>query len=208
MKLMQFSIAAAFAALSITAPAAAATYLPTGPQLNVALSTVTGGGWTLCYSASFGTIFGSSASAATANCSGSRLLLAARATGSETLLTLAQAAKVDALFNTGTSDVTHFANGTEWYNGDNYSWGFAPGGESVSRSECDTNSGDGRICLHTLNFTGGYRINDIFGLNESSEYEKLVFSANAVPEPATWGLMIAGFGMVGTAARRRRTVTA
>ena len=30
-----------------------------------------------------------------------------------------------------------------------------------------------------------------------------------VPEPATWGLMIAGFGMVGFAARRRRaTVTA
>ncbi len=26
-----------------------------------------------------------------------------------------------------------------------------------------------------------------------------------VPEPATWGLMIAGFGMVGYAARRRRT---
>lgn len=28
--------------------------------------------------------------------------------------------------------------------------------------------------------------------------------AAAVPEPATWGLMIAGFGMVGFAARRRR----
>lgn len=28
----------------------------------------------------------------------------------------------------------------------------------------------------------------------------------AVPEPAVWGLMIAGFGMVGAAARRRRTM--
>jgi hypothetical protein len=28
---------------------------------------------------------------------------------------------------------------------------------------------------------------------------------NAVPEPATWGLMIAGFAMVGTAMRRRKT---
>ncbi len=28
--------------------------------------------------------------------------------------------------------------------------------------------------------------------------------ANAIPEPATWGLMIAGFGLVGAAARRRR----
>ena len=30
-------------------------------------------------------------------------------------------------------------------------------------------------------------------------------SLTAVPEPATWGLMIAGLGMVGVAARRRRT---
>lgn len=28
---------------------------------------------------------------------------------------------------------------------------------------------------------------------------------DAVPEPATWGLMIAGFGMIGAAARRRKT---
>ena len=30
----------------------------------------------------------------------------------------------------------------------------------------------------------------------------------AVPEPATWGLMLAGFGVVGVAARRRRTTVA
>jgi hypothetical protein len=31
------------------------------------------------------------------------------------------------------------------------------------------------------------------------------FSAG-VPEPASWAMMIAGFGLVGAAARRRRTV--
>ena len=30
----------------------------------------------------------------------------------------------------------------------------------------------------------------------------------AVPEPATWGMMLAGFGLVGAAARRRRGLTA
>ncbi|MCS6986475.1 MAG: PEPxxWA-CTERM sorting domain-containing protein [Sphingomonadaceae bacterium] len=29
-------------------------------------------------------------------------------------------------------------------------------------------------------------------------------AGRAVPEPATWGLMIAGFGLVGAALRRRR----
>lgn len=30
------------------------------------------------------------------------------------------------------------------------------------------------------------------------------FAANAVPEPATWAMLIAGFGLIGVAARRRR----
>ena len=34
------------------------------------------------------------------------------------------------------------------------------------------------------------------------------FTVASVPEPATWGLMLAGFGIVGTAARRRRGVIA
>lgn len=51
--------AAALAAAS--APAAAVTYPPVGPQKDVPISTVTAGGWTLCYSALFGTPFGNSA---------------------------------------------------------------------------------------------------------------------------------------------------
>ena len=44
-----------------------------------------------------------------------------------------------------------------------------------------------------VNFNGGLGIIDN------------VTTAGAVPEPATWGLMIGGFGMVGFAARRRVT---
>ena len=67
------------------------------------------------------------------------------------------------------------------------------------------------LCIHTLTFTGGYRINDIQGLNDSSAYEKLVFTNSGgavVPEPASWAMLIAGFGFVGAVARRRRAATA
>ena len=33
-----------------------------------------------------------------------------------------------------------------------------------------------------------------------------VFTVNAVPEPSSWAMLIAGFGLVGAAARRRRQV--
>ena len=37
------------------------------------------------------------------------------------------------------------------------------------------------------------------------QFDMTLAPANAVPEPATWALMISGFGLVGSALRRRRT---
>ena len=207
MKNLMVPVALLAVAVSGLSPAHAATYLPVGPQTNVSLSTVTGGGWTQCFQQSFSTAFGISASTALSGCTGNTILLAGRETGSNTLLVLAQALKVDALFNTGAANngITHIANGTGWYNADNWSWGFAPAGEAVAKFECDTNPGSGRICIHTLN-VGGYRINDT--ITFGAGFEKLVFSANAVsgavPEPATWLMMIVGFGMVGASIRSKR----
>lgn len=52
-----FAILAALAVIP-TLPAAAAIYLPADPQLNVALSSITGGGWTQCYAAPMATFLG------------------------------------------------------------------------------------------------------------------------------------------------------
>ena len=190
-------------------PAAAATYMPVGPQTNVALSDVTGGGWTLCYSALMSTPFGNSASTTLANCHGDRVLLAGRETGSDTLLALAQTTFADAFADTGAGNNGVFttSNGADWFYSDQWSWGFKPIGVGFTKYQCDFNAPDSSLCVHTLNFAGGYSINTIVGLNNSSAYEKLVFVANdgpgGVPEPATWAMLIAGFGMVGATLRRR-----
>jgi hypothetical protein len=69
-----------------------------------------------------------------------------------------------------------------------------------------------------LSFTGS-SINILFGTRSSTTpifdfatdgVGQAVFSYNSavVPEPANWAMLIAGFGLVGAAARRRRAITA
>jgi hypothetical protein len=195
--------------IAISTPAAAADYLPVGPQSNVPISTVTGGGWTLCYQSTFATPFGTSASTTLAGCGGDLLLLAGRATGSDTLLELAYASKADALFDTGAADndIFHNANGSDWFYADNWSWGFKTPGTDFTKNQCDTTPPNGNVCLHTFDWVGGYSINTTGGLNGSNAYERLVFTAfsgGAVPEPSTWAMMLLGFGGIGFAMRRRR----
>jgi hypothetical protein len=52
--------------------------------------------------------------------------------------------------------------------------------------------------------TAGLQLKLPTGVTYTSESGAFLTAA-AIPEPATWGLLIAGFGLVGSAARRRRT---
>ena len=95
-------------------------------------------------------------------------------------LLLAAAPRGDVTFPAGTGDTTHNANGVEWYYDDDYSWGFAEGGESVDRNSCDTQDGtypERRICWHTdANFLdGGWRCGTEKSLNSSLTWERFIY---------------------------------
>jgi len=191
------------AALAVSAAPAYAAYLPVGPQKDVNIATVTGGGWTLCYSATFATPFGNSAATTLANCTGTNLLLAGRLTGNSNLLVLAQTTKADALNPTGASanGVFTMSNGSDWFYNDNWSWGFKPVGVPFTKSQCSFSPSDSSICVHTLDFVGGFSVNTTAGLNGSTDFEKLVFTNVAVPAPAALGLL--GLGALALGLRRR-----
>ena len=56
--------------------------------------------------------------------------------------------------------------------------------------------------------TGGDYITGLTFASSSNSFEIDEISGSAVPEPATWAMMITGFGLAGVAIRRRRTTFA
>jgi hypothetical protein len=196
-----------------------ALVIPFGVQNDVALSTVTGAwGWTQIYrdnysvdSVSIATMFAGV---------GTHVMIGGIRDGSEMIDVLAATTWAD--FTTHTNQhVTHTSNGAEWYyNGG--SLGFAGLGDTIFQNQADTNglSERDRLSWHTNGpggFIGeynvaptavrfGWRAGDNLGLNGSSEWDKIVFTANLapVPEPSTWLLMGTGLvGLLGYAWRRR-----
>ncbi len=189
--------AAVTAALPVSATyAAQPAYFPSGPQGDVDMSMLAG--WQECFAGPYNVT--TPLSSILAECDGQYLMLAGSAVGSTTLSVLAAGARADVIFDTGQNQTTpHNANGTGWYFDENYSWGFAPQGATIFRDECDQVTGALRLCWQTNyvpqnpsypvgGLNPGYRLGNIFDLNESSgaNYTRHVFeevgnSASATP---------------------------
>ena len=166
-------------ALPSAAQAAPPAYYPSGPQQDVPRSTPKNGGWSVCFKGGYdgnkelGPILDA--------CDGAYLMLAAGPAGSGVFTVLAAAPREDVLFDMGTQDQTHLSNGTGWYFSDDYSWGFAGGGDEVNRNSCDvasTNPED-RLCWHTDDglLTSGWRAGEHTGIG-SPDFDRLILESN------------------------------
>lgn len=174
-------------ALAAAAGAAAQTHAPVGPQVNVAEPDLTG--WSVCHSSTYASS-GTSVAGVLEACTAPSLMLACRPVGSATFTLLAWAPRADVLFAAGTSATSsQFANGAEWYFSDSYSWGFADGGDAVTRNSCyvQSTNADRRMCVHTSSgaLGGGYRCGAT-GLNSDASWERVVLGGSAtVPTQST-----------------------
>ncbi len=182
------------------ADAAQPTYFPSGPQSNVAISSLAG--WQACYAGAYNapTLLAD----VLTSCDGQYLMMAGSVAGSSTLSLLAVGARADVLFDTAHTNTPHNANGVGWYFANDFSWGFAPQGAAITRAECDVNAGPLRLCWQTNyapqfpnNIVGGlnpgYRLGDIFDLYDETGaaytrhvYEEIGNSASATPALATF----------------------
>ena len=150
-----------------------------GVQQNIPEAQLTG--WQQCYKGLYAD-FSPSMSQILSQCSKSKLLLGCRQVGQTTFHTLAMGPRVDVIFDTGTGNTPHDANGVGWYYNDSYSWGFAPQGEPITRNSCDTtNTGnENRLCWHTGggSINGGWRCGAATGLNGDTTWERIVYQAD------------------------------
>ena len=130
---------------AVAPPAQAAFWYPFGIQTNLASSTITGNGWTLCWS---GTYDGTSTLASvTSACDQSFLMLVGGVAGSSCYM-LAAAGPRSTVFGTTGTNVTTYANGTYFYYNSS-SMGFSPN-STIQQSSADVYDSSGGTADYRL----------------------------------------------------------
>jgi hypothetical protein len=206
------TIKAAMAGLVLSVSGFAnAGIIPVGVQEDVAYTDVINTwGWDLLYrgnysedNVSFSSLF---------NGHDDYIMLGAIQDGSNTIELLAAVLWTDFMTHTA-KNVTNVANGAQWYNNAG-SFGYAGLGDAINQGSADVTNGTNDH--HRLSWHGqqggygniantmrlGYRAGATQGLNNSTAWDRVIFTANAtnVPEPST--LAILALGIMGLASRR------
>lgn len=176
---------------SPSAQAVPSFWYPSGIQANVAASTITSNGWTLCWS---GTYADSALLAdVLAACDQPYIMLAGGVTGSSSYMLMA-AGERSSVFATTPQNGTTYNNGTYFYY-NNSSMGFAPN-STISQNSADTrdssldNHADGsttgayRMSWHSNGgyINGGWRVGLADGVGAA--YSRAIYESNGVASPS------------------------
>mgnify|MGYP002630335060 FL=1 len=109
------------------------------------------------------------------DCGRAVMMIGCRPMGDDTLTVAAMGLRAEVMrVVPDQSAASHEHNGVAWYFGRAFSWGFAPVGAALNRSQCDVQAGDDRMCWHTGPGLGGFRCGATQGLNDSVEWERVV----------------------------------
>jgi hypothetical protein len=184
---------------------AVGTYYPSGPQRNIPISTITSGGWTLCWS----TLYNESATLASieSSCTKKYLLEAGGAVGASDYILAAAGERSSVLKPTGSNE-TNLNNGTYWYYTKNISgsMGFSPiSAIRQSSADCYYNGTtncefssiliegqdptvDLRLSWHinsSGSLFGGWRLGRIGWLNASTAYVRAIYQSDGISAPSS-----------------------
>lgn len=221
---MKKQIIASVFGLAAMVGVAKADFIPVGVQNDVLLSTVTGAwGWTQIYRDDYsagGCCDGTGIPLSTMFAGhGDYVMLGGIRDGSDTIDVLAAIAWDDFIIHTA-HNTTHLSNGAQWYS-NGFSLGFAGAGDTINQTQADTNGLNerDRLSWHTSAGNGfdqnapatgvfwGWRAGNNTSLNNSTEWDRIIFTMNAnpVPGPAV-GAGLPGLAMAvgGFLAWRRR----
>ena len=153
-------------------------YWASGVLQNVNPATLTG--WSQCWSGTYDQTQ-PSMNTILQQCDKGKLLMACRKVGTQTLTLAAMGPRADVLFDCGQqSGCTKQSNGVGFYYSNSWSWGFAKGGDQVTRNSCDVGNTNTnlRMCWHTGggNINSGYRCGDNYPFDAS--WERIVYEAD------------------------------
>jgi hypothetical protein len=182
-------IASAFMFVGQSLAAADPAYYPEGPQTNVAVSTISSGGWTRCYSETMATIL-SPLATLFSQCQGEYVLFAGGLVADSQNYLLIAAGERQVVFNQttlnqGVSTLTadNLSNGSYWYAQDDLAVGFTVNPlVHLNKADIESLSDTQRFSLHGsdagADYLGGWRIGDLISLNLSTDHIKAIWVSN------------------------------